>query len=192
MSFLLLLLLLLRSPFWVRFLHVWPFLDPSIEVVTFRLRGLGFTNSVYSCRPSNVYIATTYPTLLPWWLLFYFNPINPTRVYDDSELTTFRWKLGKNPISRSKLPCREKKPNTNARGSRAVAEYPSCVSSQYFTVGCPSSCYRLVGLVVRASASRVEGPRFESRLRRDFFGVESYQWLKNWHSSGYPARRLAL
>ena len=51
---------------------------------------------------------------------------------------------------------------------------------------------RLVGLVVKASASRAEGPGFESRLRRDFFGVESYQWLKNWLSSGYPARRLAL
>ena len=35
--------------------------------------------------------------------------------------------------------------------------------------------YRLVGLVVKASASRTEGPGFESRLRRDFFGVESYQ-----------------
>ena len=34
---------------------------------------------------------------------------------------------------------------------------------------------RLVGLVVKASASRTEGPGFESRLRRDFFGVESYQ-----------------
>ena len=34
---------------------------------------------------------------------------------------------------------------------------------------------RFVGLVVKASASRVEGPGFESRLRRDFFGVESYQ-----------------
>ena len=34
---------------------------------------------------------------------------------------------------------------------------------------------RLVGLVVKASASRAEGPRFESRLRRDFFGVESFQ-----------------
>ena len=51
--------------------------------------------------------------------------------------------------------------------------------------------YRLVGLVVKASASRAEDPGFESRLRQDFFGVESYQWLKNWHSSGYPARRLA-
>ena len=28
---------------------------------------------------------------------------------------------------------------------------------------------RLVGLVVKASASRAEGPGFESRLRRDFF-----------------------
>ena len=34
---------------------------------------------------------------------------------------------------------------------------------------------RLVGLVVKASASRAEGPGFESRLCRDFFGVESYQ-----------------
>ena len=42
----------------------------------------------------------------------------------------------------------------------------------------------------KAFASRAEDPGFESRLRRDFFGVESYQWLKNWHSSGYPARRL--
>ena len=29
----------------------------------------------------------------------------------------------------------------------------------------------------KASASRAEDPGFESRLRRDFFGVESYQWL---------------
>ena len=36
-----------------------------------------------------------------------------------------------------------------------------------------SNC--LVGLVVKASASRVEDPGLESRLRRDFFGVESYQ-----------------
>ena len=50
----------------------------------------------------------------------------------------------------------------------------------------------LVGLVVKASALRTEDPGFESCLRRDFFRVESYQWLKNWHSSGYPARRLAL
>ena len=44
----------------------------------------------------------------------------------------------------------------------------------------------------KASASSAEDPGFKSRLRRDFFGVQSYQWLKNWHSSGYPARRLAL
>ena len=33
----------------------------------------------------------------------------------------------------------------------------------------------LVGLVVKASASRAEDPGFESRVRRDFSGVESYQ-----------------
>ena len=32
--------------------------------------------------------------------------------------------------------------------------------------------YRPVGLVVKASASRVEDPGLESRLRRVFFGVE--------------------
>ena len=30
--------------------------------------------------------------------------------------------------------------------------------------------HRLVGLVVKASTSRAKDPRFESRLRRDFFG----------------------
>ena len=34
---------------------------------------------------------------------------------------------------------------------------------------------RLVGLVVKASASKAEDPGFESRLRRDFFRVDSYQ-----------------
>ena len=38
----------------------------------------------------------------------------------------------------------------------------------------PPSQNRLVGLVVKASASRAEGPGFESRLRRDFFGVSSH------------------
>ena len=35
--------------------------------------------------------------------------------------------------------------------------------------------YRLLGLVVKASASGAEDPGFESRLRRDFSGVESNQ-----------------
>ena len=34
---------------------------------------------------------------------------------------------------------------------------------------------RVGGLVVKASASRAEDPGFESRLHRDFSGVESYQ-----------------
>ena len=29
-------------------------------------------------------------------------------------------------------------------------------------------------------------------LATGFFQIESYQWLKNWYSSGYPTRRLAL
>ena len=35
--------------------------------------------------------------------------------------------------------------------------------------------YRLVGLVVKTSASRAEDPRFKSRLCQDFSGIESYQ-----------------
>ena len=38
--------------------------------------------------------------------------------------------------------------------------------------------YHLVGLVVKASASRAEGPGFESRLRRDFFGASHTNDLK--------------
>ena len=44
------------------------------------------------------------------------------------------------------------------------------ISSRYFM-----PVNRLVGLVVKASASRAEDPGFESRLRRDFSGAESYQ-----------------
>ena len=51
-------------------------------------------------------------------------------------------------------------------GGRESDRKPECSSVQVD---------RLVGLVVKASASRAEGPGFESRLRRDFFGVESYQ-----------------
>ena len=41
---------------------------------------------------------------------------------------------------------------------------------------CRSCCWdRLVGLVVKTSTSGAEDPGFESRLRRDFFRVESYQ-----------------
>ena len=40
---------------------------------------------------------------------------------------------------------------------------------------CTPSTYRLVGLVVKVSASRADDLGFESRLRLDFFGVESYQ-----------------
>ena len=41
--------------------------------------------------------------------------------------------------------------------------------------GTSRHCYRLVGFVVKASASRAEDPGFESGLPRDFSGVESYQ-----------------
>ena len=51
---------------------------------------------------------------------------------------------------------------------------------------------RFVGLVVKASASMAEDPRFESRLWRDFAGSSRTSDLKKWDSSGYPARHLVL
>ena len=49
--------------------------------------------------------------------------------------------------------------------------YCQCVSQDES----PLVINRLVGLVVKASTSRAEDPGFESLLRRDFSGVESYQ-----------------
>ena len=40
---------------------------------------------------------------------------------------------------------------------------------------CRVDVHRLVGLVVNSSAPRAEDPGFDSRLRWDFSGVESYQ-----------------
>ena len=45
-------------------------------------------------------------------------------------------------------------------------------------VACSQSHDRLGGLVVKASASRAEGPGFESRLRRDFAGSSHTSDLK--------------
>ena len=76
----------------------------------------------------------------------------------------------------------------------ATTKETTCYSypSYYYCRSSGCSQTRLVGLVVKVFASRAEDPGFESRLCRDFSGVESNQWLQNWHSSGYPARRLAL
>ena len=55
-----------------------------------------------------------------------------------------------------------------------------CHCSRVLVLFSPSEfpyLYRLVGLVVKASASSEEDPGFESRLRRDFFWVESHQCL---------------
>ena len=77
-------------------------------------------------------------------------------------------------------------------GTRMVQCVRGCGQNRIEVKRMSCFCDRLVGLVVKASASRAEGPGFKSCSRLDFFGIESYQWLKNWHSSGYPARRLAL
>ena len=47
--------------------------------------------------------------------------------------------------------------------------------NKLFFGACLSLFNRLVGLVVKASASRAEDPGFESRLQLDYSGVEFYQ-----------------
>ena len=51
--------------------------------------------------------------------------------------------------------------------------------------------HRLGGLVVRCPPRERKVPGSNPTCA-GIFSVSSYQWLKNWHSSGYPARRLAL
>ena len=62
-------------------------------------------------------------------------------------------------------------PTVVHRGERSLPPLPLELAMSPHS----SPVNRLVGLVVKASASRVEGPGFESRLRRDFFRVDSYQ-----------------
>ena len=50
---------------------------------------------------------------------------------------------------------------------------------------------RLVGLVVKASASRAEDPEFDSCLHREFSGVESYQRLKKLAHQWLPCYRVS-
>ena len=57
--------------------------------------------------------------------------------------------------------------------SMIVTVFLSCVL--FLSVRPSAPPYRLVGRMVKASASRAEDPGFETRLRRDFFRVESYQ-----------------
>ena len=67
----------------------------------------------------------------------------------------------------------------------AVAVVPRSFSSSlemrsHARVAGPQPEDRLVGPVVKASASRAEDPEFESRLRRDFSGVKAYQLALRW------------
>ena len=53
-----------------------------------------------------------------------------------------------------------------------------CVPQQHGILTIYTLCYRLVGLVVKASASGTEDPGFESRLRQDFSGSSHTSDLK--------------
>ena len=65
------------------------------------------------------------------------------------------WVATKVPVSKSQV--------WNDRRKRGAISVPPALEADSLPLG------RLVGLVVKASASRAEDPGFESRLRRDFF-----------------------
>ena len=71
------------------------------------------------------------------------------------------WVATKVPVSKSQV--------WNDRRKRGAISVPPALEADSLPLG------SLFGLVVKASASRAEDPGFESRLRRDFLGVESYQ-----------------
>ena len=59
---------------------------------------------------------------------------------------------------------------TDRRGqNKLLAAWKAAQVKTAIVIGTLPTADRLVGLVVKASASRAEGPGFESRLRRDFF-----------------------
>ena len=74
-----------------------------------------------------------------------------------------------------------REPTEHDHSSNGIIQTPRVIYILFYSILfysrlCPSAAGdRLVGLVVKASASRAEDPGFESRLRRVFFGVESYQ-----------------
>ena len=68
---------------------------------------------------------------------------------------------------KGEMSCSGKSPKGKAR----------FIPSLLLSMGTPFhlAMHCLVGLVVKASTSRAEDPEFESRLRQDFFRVESYK-----------------
>ena len=215
----------------VRFLHMWPFFNPIMEIVTFRLRGwhmlVVFLLPAFTCLGhegqdllspcKEMHVCTDYSSVYSRIQKFFLG--NGVRTHVNSK--------GKSPLleaqRRTNSWCyitKDSEPNTlptELCGPRA------CVWYWWWSADVPVAHFGFLhGLVLnlitistlfpslpspppppppprpprwpcgKASASRAEGPGLESRMRRDFFWVESYQWLKHWHSSDYPARRLAL
>ena len=169
-----LLLLLLRSPvisqgspFWVRFWRMWPFFfNPTIEVVTFPLRGwcmLGvflfpaFTRPGHECQDL-------------------WSPCDGMHVCTDSHPKEF---LGNGVRT-----------HVNSKG-KITSTGKILLRGDWYHRPWPSK--RFFRPVVEASATRATDRGFDSSFRQGSFSmVESYKWLKHWHSTGYPDRRLAL
>ena len=80
-----------------------------------------------------------------------------------------------NRIWQTKLLDRRKVTQLNYLRQESVKSAERLDRASWESIPVSPALGRLVGLVVKASASRAEDPEFESRLRRDFSGVESYQ-----------------
>ena len=173
------------------------FLFPGIDFLSFFifLITMFFENTLDQHGKNHVY------TIL--CLLFQLHAIcQLSRHFSSNQISSVR---GSEARKRKKEKKKKKKIGEKSKEKRKEKKNessPSCFFFFFFFFFCPSprvldrSCLttldRLVGLVVKASASRAEDSGSESRLRRDFSGSSHTSDFKKWHSSGHPAWRLAL
>ena len=152
--------------------------------------------SIYICMISFIGIVMftfvtfgfiTVALIIQWIVSFMF--VNMLERVRERESTVYVWYVCVQLCAHVHIFSREKRAENSSKVLRAFQK-GFVVSSFCLLFSYKSRPPRLPS--GKASASRAEDPGFESRLRRDFWGVKSYQWHKNWHSSGYPARRLAI
>ena len=121
------------------------------------------------------------------------SPVMPSWAETGNLTRTAAWTSGPGPANPNKLPTvpsgqvrptqtpppslrphcslRPGPANPNTTPLPPPPLFPPATASHRLHAACfPPTCYRLVGLVAKKSASRVEDPGFESRLRRDFSG----------------------
>ena len=148
--------------FWVRFLRMWPFLNPTIKVVTFRLRGWCMLGVFLF--PAFTPLGHERQDLL--------SPCDEMHVCTDytSVYTLIRRSFGGNGVwthanSKGKIPSTENFPRGGSNPQRCGQRTQALPTELFWP---PDRDWTLL------------------------FLVESYHWLHNWYLRGSPIWRLAL